>query len=204
MIKKTFLWAIVIAMAIGVIACKKDDKTQPDTPKPGEEVKTHTFDTRAFDKWVYFSFAEDKEVEIADFQTSIDWDIAFHRFDVRVNCGTAGPGQGGSISMGQVKFEDVTEAPTEGYSLNDSISIVNKPGGWMDQVMVPGDTIVANWMHFSGPPPTYNISNDIYVVKTADGKYAKIWLKDYYNDNSESGFITMQYFYQKDGSKKLM
>ncbi len=127
MIKRTLLLAIAIATTMGIVTCKKDNKTQPDKPNPGGNVKTHTFDTRAFDKWVYFSFAENKEVEIADFQTSMDWDIAFHRFDVRVNCGTAGP----------------------------------------------------------------------------DGKYAKIWLKDYYNDNSETGFITMQYFYQKDGSNEF-
>ncbi|PIE87499.1 MAG: hypothetical protein CSA01_00395, partial [Bacteroidetes bacterium] len=164
---------------------------------------TKTFDARAYDKWVYFSFDKGEEVEITDFQNSMEWDIAFHRFDVRVNCGTSGPGQGGSISMGQVNFDAVKTAPTEGYSLNDSISIITEEGNWTNPVTVPGDTIVGKWLYFTGPPPQYNITNDIYVIKTAEGKYSKIWLKDYYNDNSQSGFVTMQYFYQKDGSTTL-
>ncbi len=197
--RKLILSAIIFATALGFVSCDKEEAK----PEPELNYPTVTFDTRAFDKWVYFSFDKGKEVSISDFQNSMDWDIAFHRFDVRVNCGTAGPGKGGSISMGKVDFKSVKQAPTTGYSLNDSIKIVNKPGGWLEQVSVPGDTIVAKWLLFTGPPPTYNITNNIYVVKTAQGKYAKIWLKDYFNDNSENGHVKMQYFYQKDGSTKL-
>ncbi len=197
--KKLILSAIIIATAIGFIACKKDEAK----PEPVSDSKTVIFDTRTFEKWVYFSFDKGKEVVVKDFKNSMNWDIAFHRFDVRVNCGTSGPGKGGSISMGKVDFNSVKQAPTTGYSLNDSISIVNKPGGWTEQVTVPGDTIIAKWLYFTGPPPKYNITNNIYVVKTAQGKYAKIWLKDYFNDDSKSGYVTMEYFYQKDGSTKL-
>ncbi len=190
---------LFVSLILGVTSCTKEDPEEP----VGTGATTKTFDARAYDKWVYFSFDKGEEVEITDFQNSTEWDIAFHRFDVRVNCGTSGPGQGGSISMGQVNFDAVTTAPTEGYSLNDSISIVNEEGNWTNPVTVPGDTIVGKWLYFTGPPPQYNITNEIYVVKTAQGKYSKIWLKDYYNDNSESGFVTMQYFYQKDGSTTL-
>ncbi|PIF05337.1 MAG: hypothetical protein CSA36_07390 [Draconibacterium sp.] len=193
--------AIMIALITVVFSCKKE-KIKPE-PEGDSKVETYVVDARAYENWVYFSFDENKEVTIEDFKNSLDWDIAFHRFDVRVNCGTSGIGKGGSISMGKKDFETVEIAPTTGYSLNDSISIVNKPGGWQDQVTVPGDTVMAKWLHFTGPPPQYNITNEIYVVKTAKGKYVKVWLKDYYNDNSETGYITMQYFYQKDGSTNL-
>ncbi len=197
--RKISLFAIIIAAIILAGSCN-DKKPKPEVKS---EVDTVVFDTRKFDKWVYFSFEKGTEVTIDDYQNSLDWDIAFHRFDVRLNCGTAGPGKGGSQNMGKVNFYDLKEAPLAGYSLNDSISIVNKDGGWLDQVMVPGDTIIASWLLFSGPPPQYNITNNIFVIKTANEKYAKIWLSDYYNDDAEKGFVTMQYFYQKDGSTKL-
>ncbi len=197
--KKIISSVIAIAIVMGFVACEK----KKEETKPLDNAKVHVFDTRAYDKWVYFSFEQDKEVEVTDFQHSLEWDIAFHRFNVRVNCGTSGIGEGGSISMGQVNFDEVIEAPKEGYALNDSISIVTKPGGWFEQEMVPGDTVMANWLYFTGPPPEYNITHHIYVIKTAKGKYAKVWLKDYYNDNSETGYVTMQYFYQEDGSREL-
>ncbi len=46
----------------------------------------------------------------------------------------------------------------------------------------------------------------IFVVKTADGKYAKIYLKSMTTDpqNPRTGrLVTMEYFYQPDGSRYL-
>ncbi len=189
------LGLLFISSFVLLLACEKD--------KPVEKTgKSVTIDSRAYDKWVYFSFSKDQVVDIEDFSNSYDWDIAFHRFDVRLNCGTSGPGQGGAYNAGQVDFESIAEAPESGYSLNDSISIIEESGVW-EYTNVPGDTIISSWLTFSGPPPAYNINNNIYVIKTADGKYAKIWLKDYYNDDSQTGYVTMEYFYQPDGSRKL-
>ncbi len=187
----------ILILSLAFLSCDKEKEEH------NSEFKEHIFDAKSFEKWVYFSFEEDKEVQVSDFKNDLNWDIAFHFFDVRVNCGTSGIGKGGSIDMGEVNFDDVTVAPQSGYALNDSISIVTKYGEWTNQTMVPGDTVVAKWLYFTGPPPRYNITNRIFVIKTAKGKYAKIWLKEFYNDNSESGYITMQYFYQKDGSLKL-
>ena len=156
----------------------------------------------SYEKWVYFSFEEEDTVSISDYLTSMDWDIGFHRFDVRLNCGTAGPGEGGSIDMGIVNFDSVGIAPESGYSLNDSIGIIDTPGNWVHSI-VPGDTVFNSWLTFKGPPPTYTINNNIYVIKTAAGKYAKIWLKDYHNNDADAGYITMQYSYQSDGSTSL-
>ncbi len=180
---------------------------KPDEPKPNNDenasVKTVTINAKSYSEWVYFSFSKGKVVDIENFSASMDWDIAFHRFDVRTNCGASGPGNGGTYNAGQIEFESLLVAPDEGYSLNDTISIIDEDGNWENPTNVPGDTVLATWLTFSGPPPTYNISNNIYVVKTADGKYAKVWLKDYYNDESQTGYVTMKYFYQADGSKKL-
>ena len=46
-------------------------------------------------------------------------------------------------------------------------------------------------------------SDYIYIVKTADGKYAKVWFKSYYSAANVSGHVTFQYKYQPDGSKML-
>lgn len=192
---------ILLSTVLVFVSCDKDDDNEP--PVNDDVVMgTIIFDATAYDKWTYFSFADTQIVEVNDYLTSLDWDIGFHRFDVRVNCGTSGSGQGGSLNAGEIDFSSITEAPESGYSLNDSIDIMQEAGNWVYEA-VPGDTILASWLTFTGPPPTYTVNDNIYIIKTADGKYAKIWLKDYYNDNSETGHITMKYVFQPDGSIKL-
>jgi hypothetical protein len=190
-------YVLLLGMSLVLSGCEKEKENGSD-----ENWETVTLDATAYDQWVYFSFSDNQEVSIGDFSSSTDWDIGFHRYDVRVNCGTAGPGQGGSLNAGPLGFETLTEAPADGYSLNDSIGVILESGVW-EYTNVPGDTILATWLQFSGPPPTYTISDNIYVIRTADGKYVKLWLKDYFNDASKSGYVTMQYFYQKDGSRAL-
>ncbi len=183
-------------------ACDKE--SDPTPPSCNIISRTVSFDTTGWANWIYYSFEKEKVVEITDFSTSLEWDIGFHYYDVRLNCGTAGPGLGGTYNAGKVDYASVTEAPKTGYSLNDSISIIEDFSGFPPpHVTVPGDTILDTWMTFTGPPPTFTINDNIYVIKTAEGKYVKLWLKDFFNDKAESGYIKMQYSYQKSGGREL-
>ncbi|MGE0077969.1 MAG: HmuY family protein [Bacteroidales bacterium] len=200
MIKKTFS---VLVFALGAMAlltsCDKDDSTSP-------EGKTITIDARSYSEWKYFSFDEDTIVPIDDFSTSMNWDIAFHRSDIRVNCGQAGLGQGGSYCVGKVDFKSVTEAPADGYSLNTTISILESYIMPPTYVTVPGDTLVSKWLTIvtsNTAPPTYVFNDNIYIIRTASGKYAKVWLKDYFDENSTGGYVQMMYSYQSDGSRSF-
>lgn len=194
-----FLAALAIAALTFIFtSCEKDDNVIP--------ANTVVIDASAYDKWVYFSFDEGSTVDITDYKTSTGWDLGFHRFDVRVNGGTSGPGQGGTYATGETDFNAVTTAPATGYSLNDSISIAIDITS-MPPVMetVPGDTVMATWitMQYGDAGPEYLYSNEVFVVKTASGKYAKIQLKDYFNDLGKSGHVNMKYSYQSDGSTQF-
>lgn len=193
---------LLLATTLVFTACSKDDEEEPVIVNPELKQGEVTIGATAYENWIYFSFEEESIVEVTDAYNSTNWDIGFHRFDVKVNCGTAGVGKGGSYNAGKIDFDKAIEAPENGYSLNDSIGVILESGVW-EYTMVPGDTIVSSWLTFSGPPPTYTISDNIYYLKTAKGNYAKIWLKDYYNDLSQPGYITMEYIMQPDGSRKL-
>ncbi|MDP2722695.1 MAG: HmuY family protein [Bacteroidales bacterium] len=199
----SFLSAIALfSLSVVFISCGKDEE---DQPKPAN-TETITIDASAYDKWVYFSFEKGTTIEISDYKTSTEWDLGFHRFDLRVNCGTSGSGQGGTYATGKTDYTAVTTAPESGYSLNDSISIAVDMST-IPPVMetVPGDTVLASWviMTYGQTGPEYTYSNEIFVVKTATAKFAKVWLKDYFNDEGKSGHVTMKYSYQPDGSTKL-
>lgn len=201
--KKNLFVSVVALMsaAVFISSCQKDDSSV--TPSVGSVV---TLNASAYDKWVYFSFETGAEVAITDFKNSTDWDIAFHRGDVRVNCGAAGVGQGGSFNAGKVDFASVKEAPATGYSLNTTIKILESYTMPPVYVTVPGDTLVTKWLTVipnTNAKPTYIPQDYIYVIRTAKGKYAKVWLKDYFNEAGTGGYITMKYAFQADGSRKF-
>ncbi len=198
------LW-VLLALSIGFGSCSDDDDPTPDPNNA--EVKTVVINATAYDKWVYFSFEKDTivgESGVEETRSGLDWDIAFHRYDLRLNCGASGTGKGGTYNAGAVDFNSITEAPSEIYAANDSIE-VSIPGNSFPPptARVPGDSILGTWCAFSGPPPTYAYSKNVFVVKTATGKYAKLMLLDFFNDDAESGHVTMKYLYQPDGSTNL-
>lgn len=194
-----FSWLILAALLMGVVACD-DSSTDSNPDDNNDKSKEVMIDATAWDTWTYYSFSQGKEVEISDPSTSMDWDIGFHRYDVRLNCGASGPGNGGSIDLGVIDFNTLSQVPISGYIENDSIDIIEVFIMPPDLVTVPGDTVMASWMNFTGPPPVYTVTNNIFAIKTADGKYVKVWLKSFHNENAESGYVTMEYVYQPDGS----
>ncbi len=199
MIKKTTIALLAFATFAFLISCEKDETTS-------QNGKVIEINASAYNAWTYFSFDEDTVVSINDYATSTDWDIAFHRSDIRVNCGQSGPGLGGSYNMGKVNFNSVTETPADGYSLNTTIQILESYTMPPTYVTVPGDTLVSKWMTITTSntaPPTYNYSDNIYVIRTAKGKYAKIWLSNYFNSQSQSGHITMKYAYHAKGNRQF-
>ena len=216
--KKNSLLFLFMTMAtmIGFTSCDDDDKASPNAIEKEVEI-----DATAYDKWVYISFENGAVVGTSAVDANrdgLDWDIAFHRWDVRLNCGESGSGKGGALlsegHVGKTGWDAIKEAPTEGYKLDakGSVSIGHrKPtvesskstvitgGDMQGQIVTPGTWLI--FSHTNGP--SYEITNQIFVVKTASGKYAKIWLKQYVNDKKDAGYITMKYAYQEDGTTKL-
>jgi len=216
--KNLLLLFLVLGIFVGFQSCSDDD--DDDTQSNETTEMEVDIDASAYDKWVYFSFEEGEtvgETELEEKKEGVDWDIAFHRWDIRLNCGESGSGKGGALlsedNIAKTGWDALTEAPESGYSVDTIISVVEDVS-----VMPPLNADVAgspiitggsgegSWMIFNGPPPTYEITNQIFVVKTASGKYAKIWLKQYtqlVDGSQKGGYITMKYSYQSDGSTNL-
>jgi hypothetical protein len=201
--------------SVSFVACSDDDDESPLAIEKEVEI-----DATAYDKWVYFSFKTGAVVgtsAVDENRDKLDWDIAFHRWDVRTNSGTSGSGKGGAYlatdKFAKTGWDALIEAPTTGYKADAKISVTaaTKPSYQFKEVN--GSDVITGkmkaggtWMIFTGPPPAYEITNQIFVVKTADGKYAKLWLKGYtklVGGQKLGGHITMKYAYQEDGSTKL-
>ena len=209
-IKKLSGGAILAFFAISATlsSCGSDN---PEPKTGGLDVKRHT-QSRATSvagdstDWVYFSFATGAEVQgvtEANRMTRSDWDIAFNRFNMRTNSGRSGSGKGGAVETNKTSFADVNEAPADGYVTDVEITISGYSNGAVHDVKSTGNVALSKAIRFTGPPPTYTFNDHVFVVRTADGKYAKVIFESFHNAAKKSGYITFRYAYQPDGNRNL-
>ena len=103
--------------------------------------------------------------------------------------------------MGAVDFDSVTTAPTEGYVVDEMLKWEH-PG--MPPIEYSGNPAMKDWYEVKGGMPPLLISKkEVFVVRTADGKYAKMQILDYYDEEGRGGFVTFKYAYQPDGTANL-
>lgn len=196
---KTYLTVFLAAVLIIAVFASCADK---DTNEPTDiEAKEFTINAVSYDQWMYFSFETGDTFRLEDPYNSDAWDLAFQRYHLKTNSGTSGKGMGGAISKGKVAFESITTADDSGYITDDSLKIL-KMGG---DVFITANHELAKWgaLDTTAMPPVFVPADNIMIVKSAKGKYAKVWLKSFYSNEGASGFVRMKYLYQPDGSKKL-
>ena len=114
--KKGVLITFILSVLL-ITSCKKDEvDSSIDEDKKESPIKDIKFlDVSSYTDWVYFSFSEEKVVEIEDYTNSLDWDIAFHRGDIRTNGGTSGIGKAEALDTGLKDWDKVTTIPEDGY-----------------------------------------------------------------------------------------
>ncbi len=131
---------------------------------------------------------------------SSKWDIGFRGTTIIINGGVSGPGNGGVILVEGV-FEELQEAPATGYEVDSSEKYAIPSGsgnGWYNynpQLMVLSP-----------------IPGRFLVIRTADGKYAKLKILSYYKGapdpvdpfSDPERYYTFEYVLQPDGSRTLI
>lgn len=195
--KKSLLLSAVVL--ISFLACKKEDKLTP--------IQTQEFEINSTGSttWKYFSFTTNDTISVTDPEHSTDWDLAFQRYRVKTNGGLSGSGLGSaanSYKKGQSGFDELATVPdTTTFAADESIQIAIQQG-YATYIVNP---VLYNWfsLEFSATGTQIVPTDDVFIVKTATGKYAKVWIKSYYSATNVSGFVTFAYKYQPDGSKNL-
>ena len=132
---------------------------------------------------VYFNLSSGEQVAPADPATSLDWDLHFSGYVIRLNGGISGPGQGGAFPAYQTDqtFEDIAEAMGFGYFADKSGSAFSSDTG--------------EWYNYDSNTHFLSTRNHVYVIDTGAGVY-KIQLLNYYREVEGSpvpGFITFRW-----------
>ncbi|MFO7444722.1 MAG: HmuY family protein [Ignavibacteriaceae bacterium] len=198
--KKYFL-IILAAATLMVVGCKDDKIVEPPAPEPAAEERTAynvPADTGAQNKTTYFRFSDSTIVTGADTVTN-KWDIAFKSTTIYTNSGSSGPGQGGAVVFRNSNFEDVQAVPDTGIN-TDAVGAPAVPTG-------SGN----GWYNYNFSTNLISpVPGVVIVIRTGEGKYAKVQILSYYKDapsnptgTEPSRYYTFKYLYQPDGSKSL-
>ena len=180
---------------------------QPDGSRtfaaPSMEISTLTevmardvaADTGNVGAFTFYSLRDSAIVASAD-SNSTKWDLAFRSTTVLTNSGTSGPGEGGAIVLTATDYDTLSMAPESEYAV--------------DQEGQPA--ISRQWYTYTGPPSHQILMNPgiVIVVRTADGRYAKLKFTSYYEGgeaiptgDARSRFYHFTYTFQPDGSRSF-
>ncbi|MCS4238679.1 HmuY family protein [Myroides odoratus] len=153
----------------------------------------------------------DRSIVEGEQKDRFDWDIAFNRFNIRTNSGLSGNGQGGAYDMGAVSYESITsisQIPKQALFVTDTVMSItmsqeqwilesSKTGNtdpWFDpnngpkQMKSTANLLLANALRFSGPPPSYQPSFHVYIIRSAEGtRFFKLLIISWYNPELEIG-----------------
>ena len=134
-------------------------------------------------KEVYFSLSSGEQVSPADPSTSLDWDLHFSGYVIRLNGGISGSGQGGAFPAYETDqaFEDIAEAMGFGYFADKSGSAFSSDSG--------------EWYSYDSTTHILSTRNHVYVIDTGERVY-KMQLLSYYREvegSPVSGFITFRW-----------
>ncbi|WP_316816219.1 HmuY family protein [Pedobacter nyackensis] len=211
-LKQTLVLALV---AIATVSCTKeevkpkleDGKSTVAKDVPGDVGNT-VGGAKPFEIF-YFSFKTNGKVDKSKVLTS-EWDIAFakeYNSYISPNSGTnnesygfGGPGKGAMMVVNQA-YDDVKTAPSDAEFSSKGIDVA----GW-DSGSGNGWYFYELNTHIAVP-----VKNRTYILRTAEGKYAKLQLVSMYKGapatvsdlNWPSPYFTFRYYVQQDGSTNL-
>ncbi len=136
--------------------------------------------------YVYARFTDQGlvKVELSDEEAlvSMDWDIAFRRYVVRINSGNSGPSCVTAARVpGSEGYEALTSAPDdltlrtdEYFTPPDSCEIIADGTGLPGS---PATALSSYWTY----PGCVQMTGNVFVVQTADGRKLKLIVDSFYS-----------------------
>ncbi len=195
---KTIKLIALLAIFIGFSSCDKDD--EPEVLEIESETVSNLYAPQeggqgqvVTGEFTKFDFASGTMTASAT-----DWDIAFRGTDIIIN---------GGVSYGATDEPDRVGDAAAYIATGTLASVTEVDLSFLEQDSVNG-YVLDGWYTYSGPPnhvitPT---AGKILVIKTRDGKYAKIEILSYYKDapevitqdiaTNDARYYTFNYVYQ--------
>ena len=172
----------------------------PTPPRPVETVEhltepiVYTIDARSENVWVYFDFSRGAVVPVLDSKQDA-WDLAFKRYVMKTNGGRSNPdGQGAVLKLRRRDFVALSRVPGD-VEFQADVHPKNR--------LHPFNPVLEKWYNYSYLANVLAPKPEVYVIRTQEGKYAKMRMLSYYCTGNVAGCMTFEYVYQGDGSRRL-
>lgn len=150
-------------------------------------------DARDDQNWRYYDFSRGGPVQIHD-RTSMEWDLAFRRGKIISNGGASNKfGKAGLMDMGEVSYDAVEEVPLDRDFIQDTSTQTETE-----------NPVLAQWYKYNYITHKLTARKNIYILRTAEGNYAKIQFQNFYCADKQPGCIQMKYAYQANGSANFL
>lgn len=137
--------------------------------------------------WVYVQLGSGTEVMPQDPQSSRDWDLAFQRYQIKVNGGVSGTGGVEVALLTGTPFASLMSAPAAGYVTDQADS--GDDGPEPDYAFVQRGT----WYDYNVMTHLLTPKDQLYVLRAASGAYYKLQLTAYYDQAGSSGYPTIRW-----------
>ena len=146
-------------------------------PPAGPGPHLLTIDASDPERWHYIDLARGTLVP----NPAAGWDLAFRRFEVRVNGGAGFAGGAGVRALGAIPLDSVASVPADGY----------------EAMRAEGrDTTLAvleDWYSYSYTTHVLRPRDRTYALRTASGRPAALRFESYYCPNAQPGCVTLRY-----------
>jgi len=144
------------------------------------------------ENWTYFDFSRGEQVKIHD-ASSLEWDLAFRRGKIITNGGATNKfGKAGLINLGEVSFDAVENVPSKDFIADKSTRTSTE------------NPVLLQWYKYNYISHKLTARKNIYVMRTSDGKFAKVQFLSFYCADKQPGCIQMKYVYQDQGTKSFL
>jgi hypothetical protein len=138
--------------------------------------------------FVYLDLINGKKVDITDVQASASngWDIAFKRWQIKLNGGTSGPGGVGAERLPGKTLAEVTTAPAGSYP---SDSYFDEMCGLVLDDIGGIKTLLADWYDYESGTMRLAPKKEVIVLTRRDGKgHIKVQLTGYYKGTVSANY----------------
>lgn len=215
LIKSILSLVLIAAFTIAFTSCEEDEVALPVVATtfsnlaadPGTGFNPSTGQPTGLTRqFTFFSFKTGDIVAHADSATN-KWDLGFNGTTIIVNSATSGPGTTQAQIVNGI-FDELMEAPADGYkSDNDPAPIAGAPNA---NLAIPTGS-GQGWYTYDGAAQVNRpTAGKVIVVKTSDGRFAKMEIISYYKDapanptsSNLARYYTFRYVYQPNDTRSF-
>jgi hypothetical protein len=171
---------VLVALSLGAPEMVTFPANAP--PPDAEDIRagravTITINAQAEGRWRFVSLADGKAHDAPD---ALDWDLAIRRFNIIANGGPGFAGHAAIADLGPVPFDSATAVASLQWQVTRVARDSTNPA-------------IARWYNYGFTSHLLEPKTNVYLVRTAGGRIARLAILSYYCPGPTPGCMTLRY-----------